>query len=178
MRMATIVIALFLVCSTATAKELVGKVIKVADGDTVTVLSDGEKHRTRLAGIDAPERKQRHGKASGAFLRTLTINRIVRRHVQQTRPLQAHCGRCVGCYARIDSAFPSRRLHVNHIVSWSESRGNALDNCRTAGQRCKLGKSRQCRSTGFSRPLSLRQSEYARSSSRASVRGLMMSNAS
>jgi hypothetical protein len=44
MRIPTITIALFLVCSTASAKELVGKVVKVADGDTVTALADGQKH--------------------------------------------------------------------------------------------------------------------------------------
>ena len=46
-----------------------GKVIKITDGDTVHVL-DAEKvtHKVRLAGIDAPERKQPYGKAAGKFL--------------------------------------------------------------------------------------------------------------
>ena len=37
------------------ADTLQGKVVKVADGDTVTIMDDsGKKHRIRLAGIDAP----------------------------------------------------------------------------------------------------------------------------
>ena len=48
---------------------LSGKVIKVADGDTVTVLdSDREQHKIRFAGIDAPERGQPYGTAAKKFL--------------------------------------------------------------------------------------------------------------
>ena len=44
------------------AANIEGKVIKVADGDTVTVLDAGNKqHRVRLTGIDAPERHQAYG---------------------------------------------------------------------------------------------------------------------
>lgn len=38
-----------------------GQVIKVADGDTITVLKNGEKVRVRFYGIDAPEKKQEYG---------------------------------------------------------------------------------------------------------------------
>jgi hypothetical protein len=44
MRILAIVIALYLVCSTATAKELVGK---VADGGSSTILVGTEQHRIR-----------------------------------------------------------------------------------------------------------------------------------
>jgi hypothetical protein len=41
------------------AEELIGKVIKVSDGDTITVLdSNNQKHKIRLKGIDAPESQQ------------------------------------------------------------------------------------------------------------------------
>jgi endonuclease YncB( thermonuclease family) len=42
----------------ASAATLTGKVVKVADGDTITILVGTERHRVRLQGIDAPERKQ------------------------------------------------------------------------------------------------------------------------
>lgn len=47
------------------AATLGGRIIHVADGDTVTVL-DGSKtqHVVRLAGIDAPEKSQPYGRAS------------------------------------------------------------------------------------------------------------------
>ncbi len=44
---------------TASADILTGKVVKVADGDTITVLdTTNTQHRIRLQGIDAPETGQ------------------------------------------------------------------------------------------------------------------------
>lgn len=37
------------------SKPFSGKVVGIADGDTITVLVDKQQHRIRLAGIDAPE---------------------------------------------------------------------------------------------------------------------------
>jgi len=55
-----------------------GKVIKVADGDTITVLdSNKEQHRIRLAGIDAPEKSQPFGNASRKKLRELVAGKEV-----------------------------------------------------------------------------------------------------
>lgn len=57
---------LTLLClSPAFAEELRGKVVKITDGDTLTVL-DTEKvqHKIRLEGIDAPESKQAFGTRS------------------------------------------------------------------------------------------------------------------
>jgi endonuclease YncB( thermonuclease family) len=43
----------------AFADTLTGKVVKITDGDTLYVLdANHEQHKIRLAGIDAPERKQ------------------------------------------------------------------------------------------------------------------------
>ena len=51
--------------SPALADTLQGKVVKVADGDTVTIVDDnGKKHRIRLMGIDAPENNQSYGDVS------------------------------------------------------------------------------------------------------------------
>ena len=44
------------------ADELRGKVVSIADGDTITVLdADKKQHKVRLTGIDAPEKKQAFG---------------------------------------------------------------------------------------------------------------------
>ena len=49
----------------ANAETLLGKVINVADGDTITVLDDtNTQHKIRLAGIDAPEKRQAFGNVS------------------------------------------------------------------------------------------------------------------
>ena len=39
----------------------VGKVVKIADGDTLTLLTDGHQIKVRLAGIDTPEKGQPFG---------------------------------------------------------------------------------------------------------------------
>lgn len=59
-----------------------GKVVKVADGDTVTVLrTDGarpEQVRVRLSSIDAPEKRQPWGTRSRQLLSDLVFDRQVR----------------------------------------------------------------------------------------------------
>ena len=55
--------------SDALTCNLQGKVIRVVDGDSITVLdSKNEQHKIRLAGIDTPERKQPYGKVARQFL--------------------------------------------------------------------------------------------------------------
>ena len=43
-------------------RPLLGKVVHVADGDTITVLDNTHiQHKIRLTGIDAPEKRQAFG---------------------------------------------------------------------------------------------------------------------
>ena len=47
------------------ADTLIGRVVRVTDGDTIVVLdSANAQHKIRLTGIDAPERKQAFGTKS------------------------------------------------------------------------------------------------------------------
>ncbi len=56
----------------ASANSLTGKVVKITDGDTLYVLDANYKeHKIRLAGIDAPERKQAYGLASRKHLASM-----------------------------------------------------------------------------------------------------------
>lgn len=57
--------SIYLIVLIVNAEVLVGKVIGVSDGDTITVI-DAEKteHKVRLMGIDAPETKQDFGNES------------------------------------------------------------------------------------------------------------------
>ena len=60
------------------AEELIGKVIKVSDGDTITVLdSNNQKHKIRLKGIDAPESQQMYGDISTQSLSELVYDKKV-----------------------------------------------------------------------------------------------------
>ena len=65
-----ITLILLLTLTTALlADELRGKVVSIADGDTITVLdADKKQHKVRLNGIDAPEKKQAFGAKSKARL--------------------------------------------------------------------------------------------------------------
>ena len=57
----------------AEPQALTGKVVAVADGDTLTLLdADNVQHKVRLHGIDAPERRQPFGTKAGDRLAELT----------------------------------------------------------------------------------------------------------
>ena len=60
----------------AWAEVLEGRVVGVADGDTLTLLdSNRQQHRIRLAGIDAPEKAQPFGQHSKQHLSDLAFGR-------------------------------------------------------------------------------------------------------
>ncbi len=63
---------------TAFADSLTGQVVKITDGDTLYVLdANNEQHKIRLAGIDAPERKQAYGLASRKHLASIVAGKQV-----------------------------------------------------------------------------------------------------
>jgi endonuclease YncB( thermonuclease family) len=60
------------------AATLQGKVVSVADGDTLTVLDDNKtQHKIRLKGIDAPEKAQAFGQKSKQSLNQLAHSKMV-----------------------------------------------------------------------------------------------------
>jgi endonuclease YncB( thermonuclease family) len=60
------------------AAALEGRVVHVSDGDTLTVLDEHKRqHKVRLAGIDAPERRQPFGKRAAAELASLVKNKMI-----------------------------------------------------------------------------------------------------
>ncbi|SJZ90231.1 Endonuclease YncB, thermonuclease family [Cetobacterium ceti] len=56
---------------------LEGKVIKVADGDTITILDHHKKVKVRFYGIDAPEKTQEYGMKSKDILDHLLYGKYV-----------------------------------------------------------------------------------------------------
>lgn len=63
---------------TCHAATIEGRVVGVADGDTITVLdSDNTQHKIRLSGIDAPEKKQPFGNRSKDSLSAMVFDKTV-----------------------------------------------------------------------------------------------------
>ncbi len=70
---------LFCLGLTLYSETLEGFVVKVSDGDTITVLDSAKtQHRIRLNGIDAPESHQAFGNVSRRALAELVANKSVR----------------------------------------------------------------------------------------------------
>lgn len=62
----------------ASSEILHGRVVRITDGDTITVLSkEKQQHKIRLAGIDTPERKQPFGHRAKESLSDMIFNKDV-----------------------------------------------------------------------------------------------------
>jgi endonuclease YncB( thermonuclease family) len=73
-----LILGCVLVASAAYAEPLTGRVVGVSDGDTITVLdAQNQQHKIRVAGIDAPEKKQSFGQRSKEHLSDLVFGKEV-----------------------------------------------------------------------------------------------------
>jgi len=78
----------------AAGKVVVGKVVRIADGDTVTILDeDNTQHHIRLFGIDAPEKSQPFGNQSKKSLSEKIFGESVRVEVTDTDRYGREVGR-------------------------------------------------------------------------------------
>jgi endonuclease YncB( thermonuclease family) len=76
---ASIAALLFALPLTSAANTTTGLVVGIADGDTLTLLdADHVQHKIRLAGIDAPEKRQAFGNRARQNLADLVFRRQVR----------------------------------------------------------------------------------------------------
>lgn len=93
MRKLLILIMTLFIVTLSFATIIKGKVIKVADGDTITILEEnGDKTRVRFYGIDAPEKKQNYGIKSLDVLKNLIDKKEVEIEVKD----KDQYGRVVG----------------------------------------------------------------------------------
>lgn len=74
---ALLVIVCLLVPLAAYADTLSGRVVSVADGDSITVLVEREQIKVRLIEIDAPEKKQAFGNKSKQALADMVFGKDV-----------------------------------------------------------------------------------------------------
>lgn len=75
---ALLVLVLALVVQARAEDVIIGKVVRVADGDTVAVFENRTQHRIRLFGIDAPERRQDFSNKAKQFVSELVFGKQVR----------------------------------------------------------------------------------------------------
>jgi endonuclease YncB( thermonuclease family) len=64
-------------CFNAISETLLGKVIGVSDGDTLTVLVDQSPFKIRVAGIDAPEKAQAFGQRYKQSLSDCALGKLI-----------------------------------------------------------------------------------------------------
>lgn len=77
--MRVLALAFVLFATIASAETLTGRVVNVADGDTLTLLdSEKSRYKVRLLEIDAPEKSQPYGRKSGQLLSHLVVQKTVR----------------------------------------------------------------------------------------------------
>jgi len=118
----------FLLSLPASADTLTGKVVKITDGDTLYVLDANYKeHKIRLAGIDAPERKQAYGLASRKHLASIVASKQVTIEYQK----RDRYGRIVGkvlldgidaCLEQVKAGFAWHYKKYQHEQSLEDQR--------------------------------------------------------
>ncbi len=71
---------LFILTATpALSQVITGKVVSIADGDTITVLDSSKtQHKIRLYGIDTPEKGQAFGNSAKKYTASLTAGKTVK----------------------------------------------------------------------------------------------------
>ena len=72
-----LLIAIGLTAASPPAKTLTGKVVKIADGDTLTMLVGKTQIKVRLEGIDTPERAQPFGRKAGQALAKKVFGKVI-----------------------------------------------------------------------------------------------------
>lgn len=88
----TLALALLL-CGVTYAAEITGRVVSIADGDTITILDSGKRAAQSPAGGD---RRSREGAAVWFPVESQSVYTGLRARgkssVHQARPIRAHCG--------------------------------------------------------------------------------------
>ena len=100
-----------------------GKVVGVADGDTLTVLRDKQPQKIRLYGIDCPEKRQPFGKKAKQFTSELLFGKVV-----DVEPVAIdRYGRTVA-FVRVESVCINEEL-IKEGLAWVYLRYCKLPSC-------------------------------------------------
>lgn len=114
-----LLIALLVAVHGAWAQSVSGKVVSIADGDTLTILDAAKRqHKIRLPEIDAPEKGQPFGNASRESLASMPDRPRHGVALQGLRTRSAPRGRSGVCWSRDRSQGCSQRVVGR---SWANS---------------------------------------------------------
>lgn len=115
-----------------------GRVIKVADGDTITILTeDFSQIKVRLHGIDCPERKQDFGNKAKLFTSELAFGKVV----TITDLDKDRYGRTIGIVGLPDGRILNRELLKAGLAWHYKKYDNAADwaNLELEARKRKIG---------------------------------------
>ncbi len=104
----------FAVLPSVWAETIVGKVVAIADGDTVTVLQQETPIKVRLHGVDTPESKQDFGTAAKNFTGDRCFGEVVTVVVTDTD----RYGRKVGLVVLKDGRVLNHELVAAGLAHW------------------------------------------------------------
>jgi endonuclease YncB( thermonuclease family) len=115
---------------------LAGRVVTVADGDTVEILVDRRPMRIRLYAIDAPEHGQAYGNAARDYLRQLCYGKTAHAMILGTD----RYGRTVGD-VYVDSLWINGEMVRAGYAWWYRrfSQSTELEQLERSAQRNRLG---------------------------------------
>lgn len=115
---------------------LEGRVVKVYDGDTITLLDkDMQQHRIRFYGIDAPEKSQSFGKRSQENLASMIAGKMVNVDVQA----EDRYGRSVGIVYLDDVDINKRQVADGYAWAYMQYGGEIYKNDELKAREKKLG---------------------------------------
>lgn len=116
--------------------DLTGRVVRVVDGDTISVLdANKQQHRIRFYGIDTPEYDQPHGSAASIALKKLLADETVHILVKDVDRL----GRTVGVVYWDDININLEMVKTGHAW-WYRHYASANRELKAAEQFAKLNK--------------------------------------
>ncbi len=106
----------FVLFGSFSAVALEGKVVKVADGDTFTMIdTDGNKVKVRFYAIDCPESDQAFGPEAGEF----TSSFVLGKHVQVEVTDIGNYGRSIGIVFLEDGRNLNKMLLSEGLAWWN-----------------------------------------------------------
>ncbi|MDR1276710.1 MAG: thermonuclease family protein [Candidatus Accumulibacter sp.] len=133
-RAVTASLLLFICLSAHARSSLVGRVVRVVDGDTIVVLdARNDRIRVGLVGVDAPERVQAYGEASRRSLANLCAGQPVAVYEMQENRYGYLFGKiyCAGVDATVEQ--------VKLGMAWVQDQKSPLYKLQKAAQSAKIG---------------------------------------